>query len=82
MLLHSGVQPHSLCRHICHQMCDNSFAGVTFVLIWEIWSVFTIRNPILNNCLSPHLNLLSPHVANGDKVGQHWSITTNYNKNN
>ncbi len=24
-------------------------------------------------CLSPHLNCLSPHVANGDKVGHRWS---------
>jgi hypothetical protein len=31
-------------------------------------SLFAIRNTFLNNCLSPHLNLLSPHVANGDRV--------------
>ncbi len=27
-------------------------------------------NPFLNTCLLPHLNLLLPHVANGDRVGQ------------
>jgi hypothetical protein len=25
----------------------------------------------MSNCLSPHLNLLSTHMANGDKIGQH-----------
>jgi hypothetical protein len=35
-------------------------------------SLFIIRNTFLSNCLSPHSNLLLPHVANGDKVGQHW----------
>ncbi len=51
----------------------------TFVRIWEKCSEFTIRNPFLNNCLSPHLNLLSPHVAIGNKVGQHglnWEGST------
>ncbi len=43
----------------------------TFVRIWEIYSLFIIRNPILSKGLSPHSNLLLPHVANGDKVGQH-----------
>ncbi len=36
----------------------------TFIKIWVVYSVFTITNPVLNKCLSPH-------VANGDKVGQH-----------
>ena len=40
---------------------------------WEKLRVFISRNPFLNNCLSPHLNLLSQYVANGDKVGQRWS---------
>ncbi len=59
----SGVQTHSLCRHNCG---DKDCAVATFVGIWEIWSVFFMINPILNNCLSPHLNSLLPHVANGD----------------
>jgi hypothetical protein len=54
------VQPHYLCRHFCQILID--------------MQCITIKIPILNNCLTPHLNLLSPHVANGDKVGQHWSI--------
>jgi hypothetical protein len=33
------------------------------------------RNLFITTCLSPHLNLLSPHVTNGDKVGHHFSNT-------
>jgi hypothetical protein len=36
-------------------------------------NVFIFRDSFLNTCLSPHLNLMSPHVANGDKVGQRCS---------
>ncbi len=48
-------------RFYCCQFCQK----------WEICSLFIIRNAFMSNCLSPHLILLSPHVANGDKVGQH-----------
>ncbi len=59
-------QPHSLCRHIRHICGDNSFAVATFVIIWQICSEIIIRNPILNNCHSPHM-------AYGEKVGQYWA---------
>ncbi len=50
--------------------------------IWEKYSLFIITNLFLNKCLSPHLKLLSPHVANGDKVGHQWTIGTETNLRN
>ncbi len=35
--------------------------------IWVKYGLFITTNLFLNNCLSPH-------VANGDKVGHHWFI--------
>ena len=55
-----------------HNCGDKGFSVATFVRNWEIFSSFIIRNPFLRYCMSPHLNLFSPHVTNGDKVKQHW----------
>jgi hypothetical protein len=30
------------------------------------------NNQFIKVCISPYLNLLSPGVANGDKVGHYW----------
>ncbi len=38
-------------------------------------SVFIIKASFLNTCLSPHLNLLSPNLTNGDKVCHHCPST-------
>ncbi len=41
--------------------------------------IFFHKNLILRMSLLPHFKWLSPHVANGDKVGQHWSrISSNF----
>jgi len=40
---------------------------------WKKYSELINGNPFLNNRLSAHLNLLLPHVAKGNKFGQHWS---------
>ncbi len=40
--------------------------------IWEKFFLFIMKNLFPNICLSPHLKLLSPHVANGDRVGQQF----------
>jgi hypothetical protein len=39
--------------------------------IREKYEISLIKNLFLNNCLLPHIKLLSPNVANGDKVGHH-----------
>jgi hypothetical protein len=77
----SGVQQHFFRRHKCG---DKGFTIATLYLnckILEKYGSFTITNQFMNNCLSPHLKLLSPHVANGDKVGHHW-FTSIYRKKN
>ncbi len=51
---------------------------------------FSSINPILRRLLSPNSKWLSPHMANGSKVGQRWSklkklnisdLEPNYKKN-
>jgi len=53
---------------------DGGFHVATCVKNWEIFNVFTMKSVFLNNCMSPHLNLLSLHVAIGDK----GSISSTY----
>ena len=60
-------------------MWQHSIIVATFVVNWEKDCLFINRYTFLWNCLTPHLNLLSPHVANGHKVGQRWSRHWNIN---
>jgi hypothetical protein len=72
-----------LCCHICWQyFVAKIFKNVSLctyskidILMHKGFTNFIIAKNVKFKklSLSPHLNCLSPHVANGDKVGHRWS---------
>jgi hypothetical protein len=51
----------------------NSLRGINVINLLQYFYNSLIYKKIKKLLLSPHLKSLSPHVANGDKVGQPWS---------
>jgi hypothetical protein len=59
----------------CTNISNLTLSVATFVKFEKntLYNVFIITNLFLNNRLWPHLKLLSPRMANGDKVGHPWA---------